>query len=175
MARPAEHRIGGRLGRIRGEGDGAPGLGAGCAQRDLGEGGADRLPGRDLEVAADQDGDEEAAQHGRFVVELGGDEVDEHRRALRVADQDHRMALGMGKEPLPGGQHAVISDSKGRAHDRLVPARPFSTLGKVWERYAGAHTSQTRDNGAACSSAVTVSTLVTARAVLPVPVTLSVG
>src|SRR5208282_5631905 len=90
-----------------------------------GEGGPDRLAGRDLEVATDQDRYEEAAQHRGFVVDRGRDEVDEHRRALRVPDEEDRLALRMGEEPLPGREHAVICDSKGRGHYRLVAGEEF--------------------------------------------------
>jgi hypothetical protein len=56
-------------------------------------------------VAADDDRDEEAAHHRWLVVELGGDEVDDDGRALRVPNQDDRLAVAMGEEPLPGGEH----------------------------------------------------------------------
>lgn len=124
-ARPAEHRVGRGLRRVGGEGDRAPGLPARGAQRDLGERGVGGLAGRYLEVAADDDRHEEAAQDRRLVVHLGGDEVDEDGRPLRVPDQDDRVALGIGEERPPGGQHAAVGDVEGRAHHGLVPGEAF--------------------------------------------------
>jgi hypothetical protein len=125
LAGPAEHGVGGRLGGIGGEGDRTARLGGGGAQRDVRERRPDCLPGRDLEVPADQDRDEQATQYRRLVVELGGDEVDEDRRALGVPDQDDRLAAGVAQEPLPGGEHAVVGDGERRAHEGLVAREPL--------------------------------------------------
>ena len=85
LAGPAEYRVGGRLGGKGGEGgegDRAAGLGGGGTQWDVRERRPDHLAGGDLEVPADQYRDQQAAQYLRLVVELGGDEVDQDRRAL---------------------------------------------------------------------------------------------
>src|SRR5271157_3653447 len=64
------------------ERDRAPGLGGAVTERDLREGRADGLPLRHLEVVPGDDRDDQQAQLGRLVAELGRDEADEDGRAL---------------------------------------------------------------------------------------------
>ena len=85
------------------------------------EAAADALPCRHLHVAAEDDRRHEPLAQRRVVVDLAADQPDQHRRTLRVADQDERPSVVLvAQVVLPAGEQAPEGDAGGGRVARQV-------------------------------------------------------
>ena len=67
--------------------------------------------GRDGHVPAGEDGRHGPGSELRIGVDLTGEQADQHRRSLGVADEDDRSAvIEVGQVVLPGGEDTVVGD-----------------------------------------------------------------
>ena len=81
------------------------------AGRDVLEAAADELAGRHLDVPAEDDRRHQALPQLRVRVDLAPDQPDQHRRALRVPDQDERPAVVVVRQVVaPAGEQALERD-----------------------------------------------------------------